>query len=209
MVLDIDAQLITVQDNVREMFDYQQRLLKEADSDKSKLIDLAILQTLSPCGYYDSATAILKYAASFLTDIRIDIIGYYISLVWYCDTLAFFKDRVESQCSLSTPEYKSLMLYIQGYELWQNNDVAGAIAKLKESISAFSGHVHNYILLARLCGNNASMCLIEVARSNIHVRNIFNDIAGYVNPNNYIDEFISGRLMPMDTFNAIVSQMKH
>lgn len=137
------------------------------------------------------------------------LLGYYISLVWYCDTLAFFKDRVESQCSLSTPEYKSLMLYIQGYELWQNNDVAGAIAKLKESISAFSGHVHNYILLARLCGNNASMCLIEVARSNIHVRNIFNDIAGYVNPNNYIDEFISGRLMPMDTFNAIVSQMKH
>lgn len=208
MMIDIDGNLIEDQRNTPEVFAYQQKLLEQADHDKTKLIDLALLQTLSPYGDYNSAASILKYATKYVTDIRTDIIGYYISLMWHCSTLYFFKNRVKNEYASCLSEYKSLVFYLQGYELYLNKRYSEALMLLNESVKCFDGHVCNYILLSKLSHDSMSVYFIEKARLNLQLTNDLLEISDYADPDNYIDEFISGRKMSLDTFLSIKKELK-
>ena len=79
------------------------------------------------------------------------------------------------------------------------------IAFLKKSIDLYEFHVNNFLLLYKYWNKKESKLYILYARVNIKNMTDNETIEYFTDPNNFIGEFISGCLMPVETFEELIS----
>lgn len=198
--------LIRPYENDNGYYDYQKQLLNDIENDPEKILELAILQTLSPIGNYEVATEILKYTQDIFDDKRVSLIGFYISVIWYGKPSVFI-DKMMFFYRVSNEEYRSMVEYLLALQAYYEHDNNKMIQLLKQSITTYHGHVNNFLLLAKYVDKRDSIYYINKARNNIISNdNKTNETTEYfTDPNNYIGEFISGCLMSKETFDSLTS----
>lgn len=196
--------LIKPYDNDEGYFDYQDKLLQNISNNAENALRLAILQTLAPVENYKSAICLLQYEQDIFDDKRISLIGFYLSIVWNGEPKKFI-NKMLSYSQKESNEYKSMVDYLLALQSLYKEQEDEMIAFLKKSIALYKFHVNNFLLLSQYSNKKDSKLYIKKARENIINMTDNETIEYFTDPNNFIGEFISGCLMPIETFEELIS----
>ncbi len=127
-------------------------------------------------------------------------------MIWHGKPTIFI-DKLMFFYRVCNDEYKSMVDYVLALQAYYEHDNNKTIQLLKKSITTCQSHVNNFLLLAKHCDKNDSIYYLNKARSNIISNDNITDgtTEYFTDPNNYIGEFISGCLMPKETFDSLTS----
>lgn len=197
--------LIKVSEN-EKYFNYQSGLLKDIEENDSveSVLRLAILQTLSPFGDFEEADRILMYFSNYFKDIRLFMIGAYISIKMLFVEENYFMEKLKVGYEGCSDEVKSMICYLHALECEQQGNDALVQCWARKSIELCDSHVNNYLLLSRHFEARVSDDLVQRAGVNVVECNVSDDGDGIVSlgylcdPGVFVGVFISGVTMGVD-----------
>ena len=186
-----------------ELYAVQTKILNSQTEENLKVMQLALLQCKSPIENYERAIQLLKLKADGFEDIRIGIIGFYLSLLWSNNIDNVFRENMRLLYGKSSSYFQSLVEYLFALECYYSNDYKSTLVYLNKSIALCDQHVCNYMLMSKLCRTAENKAFLKLAKNNIQTLSQCESAEFIPCPDDYIEEFVSGRMMPMDTFNSL------
>mgnify|MGYP000021270753 CR=1 FL=1 len=204
-------ELIKEYDGEKTLYEYQRNLILDIECAPHKIINLALLQTLDAIGRYDVAIELLKYGIEIAPDIRVCVIGFYLSVMWNGDFPCFEAKLVDSY-PLANKEYQSIINLLFAIKYRNQNKITLAMRCLEKSISLCDQYVNNFLMYAFYCPKNVKKKYLDSARQNLSTpqrnKKDYNYLEESTDPDNYIGEFITGNMISIDTFESIVNTIK-
>ena len=186
-----------------ELYAVQTKILNSQTEENLKVMQLALLQCKSPIENYERAIQLLKLKADGFEDIRIGIIGFYLSLLWSNNIDNVFRENMRLLYGQSSSYFQSLVEYLFALECYYSNDYNSTLVYLNKSIALCDQHVCNYMLMSKLCHTAEKKEFLKLAKNNIQTLSQCESAEFIPCPDDYIEEFVSGRTMPIDTFNSL------
>ncbi len=114
----------------KTLYEYQRNLILDIECAPHKIINLALLQTLDAIGRYDVAIELLKYGIEIAPDIRVCVIGFYLSVMWNGDFPCFEAKLVDSY-PLANKEYQSIINLLFAIKYRNQNKITLAMRCLE------------------------------------------------------------------------------
>lgn len=184
----------------KELYALQTKILNSHSEESLKIMQLALLQCEFPFENYERAIEILRLDAGESKDIRTGIIGFEMSFL-FSDVDNAFRDNIKRLYAESSGYYQSLAEYLFALEYYLNKDYNSALTHLNKSIELCDKHVYNYELMSKLCRGSKKKAFLELARNNIQGPRYCTPGQTIPDPDDYIGEFVSGRMRPTETFD--------
>ena len=178
------------------------------------LIKYVLFEIQSPIEDYYLAIDILIENYPKYKDIRIAIIGSYLSSTWQKFKKNVFLQYLKDHLCSSDNYNKSIIYYLFAYDIYMKNEKNYPMAYaryLKKSIFYFNGFVYNYIRLAEISNRKESKKLIDCAIKNVitvwseeQLQNVpFEEFLRY---ETFINEFILGIDMSYQAYRELVNK---
>ena len=101
-----------------ELYAIQTKILNSQTEENLKVMQLALLQCKSPIEDYEHAVELLKLKAGDFEDIRIGIIGFYLSLLWIDNIDNIFRENIKLLYDKSSGYFQSLVEYLFAMECY-------------------------------------------------------------------------------------------
>lgn len=193
-----------------ELFRIQEKILEQINQtqDIYHIIRLGLLQTLPPVEDYQAAIDVLLPYIGKDSQYKLEVIGAYICAVFIFDEDCPFLSYLKSNYSELTEKIQSIVCYIEA--LYNRNRNINAIPLLKKSILICDTYVNNLVALAQECRGKERQNLLKKAESNIKhlftvsdIEESVEDLWDYIEPDNFIEEFITGETVIKDKDGSI------
>jgi len=156
-----------------ELYNYQCSLI-EKRSEKNLtnfVLELALIQTISPIEDYYVAISILQKYYEQNDDIRVGILGAHLSSVWECyKDNKFLPKLKETLTKLNDNQQKSIIYYLLAHDMIRKDKrINRKIYKdlLTKSINLSEKFVYNYYHLAKVSSKRNAKKLMQKAFSQI------------------------------------------
>ena len=187
-------------DEDETLFRLQNQILMQMGTTPTELniIQLALLQTLSPICDYLAAINVLRGASTNEYSFKINIIGAYLSAIWDYDSDNTFLGELKKNMELLGPAEASMVWYVEAEQL--HHRYLDPMESLEKSIACYDGHVKNYLLALQKALPEIRISYRLKAKRNIktvlteaQIRRM--DKWYFINADSFINEFITGTTM--------------
>lgn len=195
-------------DESKELFDKQNSIMNMylETEDVYCILQLALLQTLSPISDYATARAILTCSKNF-DDFNLLVIGAYLSTKDYDNNDCCFLPRLLECDSVFSRDQKAITRYLYALQSYNKNrsSLKEVIHVLDESIELYSNYASNYYLRYLITGNEDDLI---VAKNNVSLIISDKDVSmlskdDLIKPNAFIDEHIYMTRMVSSTYHSL------
>ena len=176
--------------------DYEQENKIEVE----KFLEYVMSEIKYPVEDYYFAIELLKKNYSRYEDVRMAILGAYLSSTWYRADENEFLSYLEKHLSTANNQDKAIIYYLQAYDIYMRYDKEYPLeyeALLRKSISFSNRFVYNYVRLSEIEKGKRAKELLRCARNNVEHIWAEADLLKVTNDNAYkyeefIDEFVLG-----------------
>jgi hypothetical protein len=165
--------LITPSESER-LYYYQSKLFSQLTEENltDTVLQIVILLTLSPVEDFYESIKILKAYYQQNKDIRIWILGSFLSSQWENYKENMFLLEVESVLDKAdTNQQKAIIFYLMAFDIFMRSSITEEKEKyvdlLGKSVELSDGFVYNYYKLAKVCKRQKAKELAKKALSNI------------------------------------------
>lgn len=192
-----------------------ERILKKRSCNSTDdFIKYVIFELKSPIEDYDLAIKLLKNNYIKSKDVRVAILGAYLSSIWQNNKKNWFLSRLRDHLIKTDSKTKAIIYYLLAYDIYVRCD--GEYPEiysdyLKKSICYSEHFVNNYIMLSETVNRNEAEKLLEKAISNVQTVRSDTEIKDipyewFLEYNNYINEFILGVDVSIYIFDEIFNK---
>ncbi|MDO5521162.1 MAG: hypothetical protein Q4G58_11780 [bacterium] len=153
----------------KELYLIQKKILSRLEKQilADDIIELALLQTMSPIEDYENAMKVLEFFKNKVSDIRICIIGAYFSCMWdYNQEYSFIED-LKRNIEYYDGKVQSIIYYIFAWsEYVRDGERNTIIDYLTKSISLYDQYVSNLLLFSEyLPREEKKQCLCKIKKN--------------------------------------------
>lgn len=164
------------------------------------LIKYILFELIDPIEDYFLAINLLKDNYPKNKDIRIAILGAYLSSTWLSSEENVFLNLLNEHLTSADNQNKAIIYYLYAYDIYMKCDTEYPIEYLdylRKSISYSNRFVYNYVRLSEITDKNESSNLLRQAISNVEnvwdenkIKSMQTDV--FLNYDRFINEFILG-----------------
>lgn len=202
--------LITLSES-EKLYNYQSHLLNQISEGNltDVVLQIAILQTLSPVADNNEAIRILQTYSQQSNDVRVYVLGSFLSSTWenykvndFLEKLIHFIPNVEDQ-------QKAIIYYLIAYDIFMRNEISTGKNKyvdlLNKSIAFSKRFVYNYYRLAQVSEKQRAKELMKIGLSQIESVSSNSgcekmQIDDFISFDSFVNEHILGIYLPEGTF---------
>jgi hypothetical protein len=195
-----NIRLITI-DEDKSLFLKQEKILQKFENEKNSddIIRLALLQTLPMIVDYDEAVKILEAAAHDFEDVKMKLIGAYLSSTFVFDRENYYLKDLNNKIGRYEANIQAMIYYLNAYNIWVQGLSEGKEEYIQEqlnkSIELDKSLVSSYHLLSEFSSKKEKRRLLSIAKTNVKRVLSMEDyeamqIDGLIDPNHFINEFI-------------------
>jgi hypothetical protein len=153
-------------------YQFQERFLSNARVDEVDLaLRLAILISAPPIGDFDEANRLLVTYYRHNPDIRVGILGAYLSAQWPSAAHNIFLQMISERMQLLIQEHAAIVHFLYAYNMFMRDEVNQHrqvyIGHLKQSIDISDQFVYNYYHLAQVSTPTNARSLMRIALGNV------------------------------------------
>lgn len=182
------------------LFEIEKQLKESSQNSAENLIQYILFEIQSPIEDYFYAVELLTENYFKYKDIRIAILGSYLSSTWLFFKENIFLELLDKHLMETDEQNKAIIYYLHAYDIYikcETKYPKKYSQYLQKSISYSKRFVYNYIRLAEITNRKESHKLLEQAISNIEkvwteeeLKNLPENF--FLDYNNFINEFILG-----------------
>lgn len=192
-----------------------ERILKERSCNSTTdFIKYVLFVLKSPIEDYDLAINLLKNNYTKSKDVRVAILGAYLSSMWQNNKNNWFLSRLRDHLIKNDSQTKAIIYYLFAYDIYVRCDEKYPEIYsdyLNKSICYSEHFVNNYIMLSEIVNRNEAKELLERAISNVQAVRSDTEIKDipyewFLEYNNYINEFILGVDVSTYVFEEIIKK---
>lgn len=183
-----------------DFFRLEQELKENSRNSTEELIKYVLFEMQPPIEDYYLAINLLAENYPEFKDIRIAILGAYLSSSWLDLDKNSFLELLDEHLSKTDDQNKAIIYYLHAYDIYMKSDrkfPPKYSEFLRKSISYSNRFVYNYVRLAEVADRRESHELLQQAISNVET--IWNEdqlkkmpIESFLQYDSFIDEFILG-----------------
>lgn len=183
-----------------DFLNFEEELKENSLNSTDNLIKYILFELMNPIEDYFLAINLLKENYPKNEDIRIAILGAYLSSTWLSFEENVFIKFLQEHVTEADNQNKAIIYYLYAYDIYMKCDTEYPIEYLnylRKSISYSNRFVYNYVRLSEITDKNESRKLLNQAISNIET--VWTEDAlkkrnmdSYLNYDSYINEFILG-----------------
>lgn len=183
-----------------DILDLEKKLKKNSQNSTEELIQYILFEMQSPIEDYFLAIDLLTENYFKSRDIRLAILGAYLSSTWLNFKENSFLELLDEHLSKADNQNKAIICYLHAYDMYIKCD--GEYPReysgyLQKSISYSKRFVYNYVRLSEVVNRREARALLDQAISNVET--VWNEeqlkkvpIAVFLKYDNFVDEFILG-----------------
>jgi len=202
--------IITLSDS-EELYDYQCYLLNQISEETLTdiVLQVAILQTFPPVEDYNEVIKILRAYFEQNKDIRICILGAYLSSTWENYKVNDFLGEISDLFQNADDQQKSILYYLMAYDIYKRNEITNQkdryVELLNKSVTLSKRFYYNYCLLAKISDRKRAKELMRIGLSQVEKINSESDskkmtISYFVKYESFVNEYILGIVIPEGVF---------
>ena len=182
-----------------DILNLEKNLKEKSQNSTEDLIQYILFEMQSPIEDYFLAIDLLTKNYIKSRDIRLAILGAYLSSTWLNFKENNFLELLDEHLSEADNQNKAIIFYLHAYDMYIKSD--GEYPReysdyLQKSISYSQRFVYNYVRLSEITDRREARALLDQAISN--VENVWDEEQLKKAPgifpeyNNFVDEFILG-----------------
>lgn len=199
-----------------DVLDLEKKLKENSRNSTEELIKYILFEIQSPIEDYFLAIDLLTENYSKSRDVRLAVLGAYLSSTWLNFKENNFLKLLDEQLAIADNQNKAIIYYLHAYDMYIKYD--GKYPQeyyryLRKSISYSKRFVYNYVRLSEVTDRREACLLLDQAISN--VENVWNEEQAKMEPidiflkyDNYIDEFILGVDISEFEYKDLVARRK-
>lgn len=183
-----------------DILDLEKKLKENSRNSTEELIQYILFEMQSPIEDYFLAIDLLTKNYFKSRDIRLAILGAYLSSTWLNFKENSFLELLDEHLAEADNQNKAIICYLHAYDMYIKCDEKYPREYsdyLRKSISYSKRFVYNYVRLSEVTDRREARSLLEQAISNIET--VWNEeqlkkapIALFPEYDNFVDEFILG-----------------
>lgn len=183
-----------------DILDLEKKLKENSQNSTEELIQYILFEMQSPIEDYFLAIDLLTENYFKCRDIRLAILGAYLSSTWLNFKENSFLDLLDEHLAEADNQNKAIIYYLHAYDMYIKYDEKYPTEYsyyLKKSISFSKRFVYNYVRLSEVTDRSEARALIEQAISNVET--VWSEeqlkkapIAITLEYDNFVNEFILG-----------------
>lgn len=183
-----------------DILDLEKKLKGNSQNSTEELIQYILFEMQSPIEDYFLAIDLLTKNYFKCRDIRLAILGAYLSSTWLNFKENSFLELLDEHLAEADNQNKAIICYLHAYDMYIKCD--GKYPReysgyLQKSISYSKRFVYNYVRLSEVTDRKEARALLDQAISNVET--VWNEeqlrkapIAIFLEYDNFVDEFILG-----------------
>lgn len=183
-----------------DILDLEKKLKENSQNSTEELIQYILFEMQSPIEDYFLAIDLLTENYFKSRDIRLAILGAYLSSTWLNFKENSFLELLDEHLAEADNQNKAIICYLHAYDMYIKCD--GKYPReysgyLQKSVSYSKRFVYNYVRLSEVTDRREARALLDQAISNVET--VWNEeqlkkapIAIFLEYNNFVDEFILG-----------------
>lgn len=197
-----------------QLYQVQSQLLSQKNNKNGPeiILQIAILLTLPPVSDYAEAVKLLHAGFEDEKDMRLAIIGSFLSSTWenyrsnpFIDSLDMFLNNIQKQ-------EQAIIYYLKAYDIFMRNQISFYEDKyetlLNKSVALYDGFVYPLYRLSQISEKARANILLKKALSN--VKKVWSakeieekEIADFISYQSFLDEHILGVTLSESNFKLI------
>jgi len=199
-----------------DLQEIEMRLKRVSSNSIDDLLRYVLFEIQSPIEDYPYAIGILKEVCEKTKDVRIAILGAYLSFTWQSYKENVFIGPLRKCIENADSHHKAMIYYLLAYDLYMrcdNGQYAEMASLLEKSISFSQDFVNNYALLASISLPEKACELLQYAIVNI--QKVWTDDAiaelpleFFIDYNAFVNEFITGVDKSIHQYEELKKQRK-
>lgn len=199
-----------------DILDLEKRLKENSRNSTEELLQYVLFEIQSPIEDYFLAVDILTDNYFKNRDIRLAILGAYLSSTWFSFKENRFLELLDEHLSEADDQNKAIIWYLHAYDMYIRCD--GKYPReysdyLQKSISHSKRFVYNYVRLSEVSEMSKARALLDRAISNIEtvwteeqLKKVPKTV--FLKYENFIDEFILGVDISIFEYKDLVAKRK-
>lgn len=191
----------------------KENLLKEKSKDSVEdFLEYILFEMSYPIEDYYLVIELLENKYSDIQDVRLAIIGAYLSSTWLSFKKNIFLDKLNALKQNCSEKDKAIIYYLFAYDMYMKGNYIDSleyVSFLKKSIEYSKRFVYSYLRLAEVSDKKKSQILVEEAIGN--VEKVWNESDLIKLPENYVqtyENFINEFILGVDISKAEYDQMQ-
>lgn len=183
-----------------DILNLEKKLKENSQNSTEELIQYILFEMQSPIEDYFLAIDLLTENYFRCRDMRLAILGAYLSSTWLNFKENSFLELLDEHLAEADNQNKAIICYLHAYDMYIKCD--GKYPReyssyLQKSISYSKRFVYNYVRLSEVADRREARALLDQAISNVET--VWNEeqlkktpIAIFLEYDNFVDEFILG-----------------
>lgn len=192
----------------------EKKLKENSQNSTEELLQYILFEMQSPIEDYFLAIELLKENYFKSKDLRLAILGAYLSSTWLNFEENVFLSPLDEHLAEADNQNKAIIYYLHAYDMYIKYDgdyPREYLDYLKKSISFSERFVYNYVRLSEVVSGKEARVLMEQAISNVET--VWNEEqlkkvskAIFLKYNDFINEFILGVDISIFEYEAMLAK---